>query len=312
METKYKKINECIYKLGGILAVADKFYTKNEVAEECYNFLKNKLELSGDELFLEPTAGGGAFLDYLKNFEAYDILPEDPRITKMNIFDFTSDKKDFITIGNPPFGKRSKLAIEVFNKCAEYSEVIGFILPVSFMKFGVQKELDKNFKLVDFFFLEENSFMDRDKEYDVNCVFQLWVKEGSKYDKFENKRITKSPSTTHEDFKLWQYNATPEALKSVDEDWEFAVLRQGYGDYNKIYYPSQREEVREMMTGKKKKQFFFIKPLNDKARDIVKKMDFNNLAARNTSTPGFGKGDFVSYYVYVTIMNSMVQIHPKA
>ena len=25
-------------------------------------------------------------------------------------------------------------------------------------------------------------------------------------------------------------------------------------------------------------------------------MDFNNLAARNTSTPGFGKGDFVSYY----------------
>jgi hypothetical protein len=26
-------------------------------------------------------------------------------------------------------------------------------------------------------------------------------------------------------------------------------------------------------------------------------MDFNALAARNTSTPGFGKGDFVSYYI---------------
>jgi hypothetical protein len=25
-------------------------------------------------------------------------------------------------------------------------------------------------------------------------------------------------------------------------------------------------------------------------------MDFNSLAERNTATPGFGKGDFVSYY----------------
>ena len=25
-------------------------------------------------------------------------------------------------------------------------------------------------------------------------------------------------------------------------------------------------------------------------------MDFNALAERNTATPGFGKGDFVSYY----------------
>ena len=41
---------------------------------------------------------------------------------------------------------------------------------------------------------------------------------------------------------------------------------------------------------------FFVKFLNQKAKDIILKMDFNNLATRNTSTPGFGKGDFVSYY----------------
>ena len=29
-------------------------------------------------------------------------------------------------------------------------------------------------------------------------------------------------------------------------------------------------------------------------------MDFNLLAERNTSTPGFGKGDFVSYYNELT------------
>lgn len=28
-------------------------------------------------------------------------------------------------------------------------------------------------------------------------------------------------------------------------------------------------------------------------------MDFNNLASRNTSTPGFGKADFISYYLEI-------------
>lgn len=275
---------------------ADKFYTKREVARDCYNLLKNKLELTGDELFLEPTAGDGAFLDNLKNFEAYDILPEDPRIIKMDIFDFNSGVKGLITIGNPPFGKRSRLAVKVFNKCSEFSDVIGFILPVSFMKYGVQKRLNKEFKLVDFYFLKENSFLVKEKEYSINCVFQIWVKENSKYDKFNNLRLLESPPISHKDFKIWQYNATPEAFSTVDEDWEIAVLRQGYGDYNKIYYPNQKDEVKELMSGKKKKQFFFIKPLNDLAKEIIYKMDFNNLAARNTSTPGFGKGDFVSYY----------------
>ena len=50
------------------------------------------------------------------------------------------------------------------------------------------------------------------------------------------------------------------------------------------------------MTGTKKQQFFFIKPLTDEAEELIKTMDFNSLAARNTATPGFGKGDFVSYY----------------
>ena len=275
---------------------ADKFYTKREVAKDCYDLLKNKLELTGDELFIEPTAGDGAFLDNLKNFEAYDILPEDPRIIKMDIFEFNSGVKGLITIGNPPFGKRSRLAIKVFNKCSEFSDVIGFILPVSFMKYGVQKRLNKEFKLIDFYFLKENSFLVKEKEYNINCVFQIWVKESSKYDKFNNLRLLESPPISHKDFKIWQYNATPEAFSTVDEDWEIAVLRQGYGDYNKIYYPNQKDEVKELMSGKKKKQFFFIKPLNDLAKEIIYKMDFNNLAARNTSTPGFGKGDFVSYY----------------
>ena len=279
------------------MAVADKFYTKVKVAERCVSFLKETLNLTGEEYFLEPTAGNGSFLNYLKNYEAYDLLPEDDRIKQKNIFDFDSEKKDFITIGNPPFGKRSKLAIEVFNKVSNYSDVISFILPVSFMKYGVQKELNKDFKLVAFWFLPPFSFMDRKKEYDVNCVFQIWIKSNSKYDKFQNLRLLKSPPIFHEDFKIWQYNATPEAFKSIDEDWKYAVYRQGYKDYCKIFTQEDKENISNMM--KKNIQFFFIKPLNDVAEDIIKKMDFKQLADRNTSTPGFGKGDFVSYYMEI-------------
>jgi hypothetical protein len=54
------------------------------------------------------------------------------------------------------------------------------------------------------------------------------------------------------------------------------------------------------MTDIKKQQFFFIKPLTEGARQIILHMDFNALAERNTSTPGFGKGDFVSYYKELT------------
>ena len=42
-------------------------------------------------------------------------------------------------------------------------------------------------------------------------------------------------------------------------------------------------------------QFFFIEPLTDDAECFVRECDFNILAEMNTSTPGFGKGDFISF-----------------
>lgn len=278
------------------MAIADKFYTKIEVAKKCVNFLKSKLSLTMEEQFLEPTAGNGVFLNFLNNYDAYDLLPENPKIKKQDIFLLKTEYKNYITIGNPPFGKRSLLAINVFNKCAEFSDVIAFIVPISFMKFNVQKNLNTNFKLVDFFFLEKNSFLDRDKDFDVNCVFQIWVKSNSKYDIFKDLRILKQPSITSSDFKIWQYNATQQSFNTINEDWEIATYRQGYKNYNEIFNQSDKDKIIKMMSGNKKIQFFFIKPLNENSKKIILSMDFNNLAKRNTSTPGFGKADFVSYY----------------
>lgn len=274
----------------------DKFYTQKHVSKQCFDFLHKQLNISDEATYLEPSAGAGSFLDLLTNYVALDIAPEDDRITEQDYLLYTTDKTDYITIGNPPFGNRSRLATDFFNKAASMSDVIAFIVPVSFMKWSVQKNLSANFALQSYMYLEPESFSSNGEPYSVRTVFQIWVKKGSKYDDGINLRLTKQPPISHKDFNIWQYNATPQAIKYVEEDWEYATYRQGYHDYNKIFTKEDYTYIKEKMTGAKKQQFFFIKPLTEDARNVILNMDFNALAERNTATPGFGKGDFVSYY----------------
>ena len=275
----------------------DKFYTKKEQAKKCYEFLLTVLPEVEYKDFLEPSAGCGNFLDYLNNYLALDILPEDDRIQQQDFLTFDTNKVDYVSIGNPPFGKRSKLAIDFFNKAANFCEVIAWIVPVSFMKWGVQKELASNWKLLDYIFLDPNSFTDEGVDFSVRTVFQIWVKANSIYDNGKNCRLLASLPIEHTDFNIWQYNATPQALKTVEENWTIATYRQGYHDYNQIFTKKDYDFIKQNMTGIKKQQFFFIEPLTEESKKIILSMDFNNLAARNTSTPGYGKGDFVSYYM---------------
>lgn len=267
----------------------DKYYTKPEIAAKCYEYLQKRIKIS-EQTFLEPSAGGGVFLPLLPRYEAYDILPEGENITQADFLQLELPRTNYITIGNPPFGKRSKLAIEFFNHAAKFSTIIAFIVPVSFMKWSVQKELDWDFHLMDYLYLPENSFLFEGKDYSIRCVFQIWVRGELSRD----LRLQKAPSISHPDFQLWQYNATQEAKKYVDKDWEFALYRQGYKDYSKIFTKNDYNEIKIQM--EQNIQFFFIKPLTKQAKEFVYSADFASLAMRNTSTPGFGKADFVSYY----------------
>lgn len=276
----------------------DKFYTQDHVAKQCFEFLHSQLNISENAIYLEPSAGAGSFINLLSHYIALDIAPEDDRIKKQDYLKYEADKENFITIGNPPFGSRSKLAIDFFNKAATMSDVIAFIVPVSFMKWSVQKNLSSNFALYNYLYLEPESFTSNGKPYSVRTVFQIWVKKGGQYDNGINLRLTKQPPISHEDFKIWQYNATPESVKYIEEDWKYATYRQGYHDYNQIFTRKDYNYIKEKMTAdKKKQQFFFIKPLTEEAENLILNMDFNALAERNTATPGFGKGDFVSYYI---------------
>lgn len=272
----------------------DKFYTKKDLAAELYNKTVEVLSLSGNEKFLEPSAGSGNFSRLLKNVDAYDIKPEADGITQADFLKLKIDGTDYISIGNPPFGSRCRLAIDFFEKCAKHSKAIAFVVPVTFLKWSVQSELNNNFSLIYSEQLDESSFTFMGDDYELRCCFQIWTRNDV-YKDMVDLRIKRRPPVSHSDFNIWQHNATEGSRKYIDEDWEIATWRQGYKDYNSYFTRKDYDWLKEQVYNTNL-QFFYIQPLNEKARKIILNMNFDNLAKRNMSTPGFGKGDFVAYY----------------
>ena len=280
----------------------DQFYTKQEVAKNCFEVLMNVLNNKKFQ-FIEPAAGTGSFFSILpknqircngKKVQArlgFDIEPKTPFV-KYNDFLSTDldknkllNKGNVVIITNPPFGVKSKLAIEFFNKSTEYASTIAMIIPKQFQKWSVQSKLNSEYKLVSETELDENSFIYNEKDYPVRCVFQIWTSlPTSKPD----LRIKEKPATAHPDFNLFQYNATETAKKFFDYSWDFAVLRQGYGDYSTLH--TNKKELSA------KKQWIFFKANGKAVLNRLKKIDFVKLSRKNTTVPGFGKADVISEY----------------
>jgi len=208
----------------------DQFYTKSSIAIKCYNLIKQTVDID-KYLLIEPSAGLGAFSNqFHSNSYALDLEPKHKNIIKQDFFDFdlNNPKNDkIITIGNPPFGKNSSLAIKFFNKSAEYSDYICMIFPITFKKDSVINKLNKSFKLIDEVVLEKNSFIFDDTDYDVKCVFQIWKKSTTERGLIPQKKETKY-------FCFVKKNTTP----------DFAIRRVGglagkvIEEYSKYKEPS--------------------------------------------------------------------------
>lgn len=201
----------------------DKFYTKPEISKKCIDIL----DLSEFDLIIEPSAGSGSFSKQIKNCIAYDLVPEDDSIIKQDFFELDISQfegKKVLTIGNPPFGVQNNLAIAFFNKAAQYSDTIAFILPKSFMKESIQNKLDLRFHLDKYIELPFNSFSLNSEDYGVNCVFQIWKKK-------EIKRIVENKMIGENIIKFGSEN-----------DFDFIVRRVG-GNAGKAYILNEGETV---------------------------------------------------------------------
>lgn len=279
----------------------DKFYTKENIAKQCYFEFKKIIEtfLSKQEInhiyYIEPSAGNGVFLKYIQEDKiGFDIAPTDNGKYNINKIDFLKDElhhffknkaKQYVVIGNPPFGKKSKLAISFMNKSFEYADTIGFILPIQFNKWSAQSRINKKAKLIYSKDLPENSFELLNKDYKLRCCFQIWT---TKKLNINDKRIVNKPKTKHIDFDMYQYNRTEIAKKYFDYDWDFAVPRQGYLDYSLKAYNKKDCNL--------KYQWIFFKAKNEKVLKKLLKIDFVKLSKKNISIPGFGKADVIEEY----------------
>ena len=160
----------------------DKYYTCDNIVNDCYKYIKTHKIINKKDLIIEPSAGNGAFINIIKklssNYKFYDIEPENDNIIKQDFLQLEINKKSKIhIICNPPFGRQSSLAKKFIKKCCEFADTISFILPKSFKKDSFKSTFDINYHLEFEKDLPEKSFTVNDEYYDVPCVFQIWVKK---------------------------------------------------------------------------------------------------------------------------------------
>lgn len=157
----------------------DQYYTQLEIAVYLYGVLSHFYDLA-QFLQVEPSAGRGAFFRLMPpGSKGYDKDPRFPGIVGADFFDVKlSSDRAIMIIGNPPFGRGSRLAIDFFNRAATQAKVIAFILPRTVRKVEVQAKLDRRFRLVYEEILPEYSFVFRSQPKNVPTVFQIWELSG--------------------------------------------------------------------------------------------------------------------------------------
>lgn len=282
-------------------AMPDKFYTKPQTAERCHRHVLATFRKMGGctgLYFIEPSAGEGSFYGLLpaERRAGMDIAPGGDGRGRIRKGDFLKRKNRFfpvdnsrvVAIGNPPFGKRGKLAIDFFNAAAKFADTVAFIVPVIFRKYFVHRTLNPNFKWVSALQLPPHSFYTPDgRDYKINTEFQIWTRLPTK---LKNKRLFTAPPVAHPDFAMHQYNNTREALKVFDMPFDFAVPAQGYQDYSRREFNPDDCE--------KHKQWMLFQTSSEEVKRNLFDMDYERLAHDNiTVTPGFRKNDVVAEYV---------------
>lgn len=158
-------------------SILDQYYTKPRVAEECFDTLLQNLSAKDGTVFVEPSAGCGAFLRKGFKWEAYDLEPKHSSVEKKDFFTVV-DLHNKVVVGNPPFGFASSLALKFINHAEEHgASVVAFILPKTFKKKMFQEKVSHNLTLTLEQDLPKNSFILNEESYDVPCIFQIWERE---------------------------------------------------------------------------------------------------------------------------------------
>lgn len=153
----------------------DQFYTHPEIALYFYGVLQRYCDPARYQM-IEPSAGTGSFLNVMPAGSiGIDLAPRHPDIWTADFRSIrVASPRPIATLGNPPFGRNSNLAIAFLNHAAAQSDVVAFILPRTARKSSFQNRLDRRLHLIHEEIVPAEAFIFCGKPYDVPAVFQIW------------------------------------------------------------------------------------------------------------------------------------------
>ena len=143
-----------VKKLGNTRVTGkEQYYTPTDLAEKLIAEVQVFVPNLSDRIILEPAGGTGSFLKAAEKigatkFLSFDIEPKHDNVKKANFLVANISASNAVTISNPPFGRNNSLSIPFFNKAANHSDFICFIVPRSWRKWSVINRLDQRFHLV--------------------------------------------------------------------------------------------------------------------------------------------------------------------
>ena len=261
----------------------EQFFTPVELARRCVDAVGMYRKLDTFDLIVEPSAGSGVFLNLLPSQLAIglDIDPQDEKILEQ---DFLTWRPDFpferiLTIGNPPFGARASLAFKFINHAASFSDVIAFVLPMSFNKYTFQDRFPRNFSLVQSFDCVE-AFETGHSFAEIKTVFQIWEKTNS------IRSIERKP-TKHQDFQMKHAHlsrVSSEDLEYLRSNFDFAIAQVGSN-----FLPKDSLSVT-------KGSYWFIKPRSPEVRSVFDVLDFSFLDRMNLAHKSLSRSDIIEAY----------------
>lgn len=262
----------------------DQFYTRPDVAAAC---MVEVMGATGGKaaLWLEPSAGTGAFLDLLPRPRLgldLEHLVDHPEIAGGQDFlawhEWRSLPKPIVTVGNPPFGRNASLALRFLNHAMKFSDHVCMILPRTFEKEAMQAKVNERFHLESSTPLAPFSFIHDGKPYDVPCCFQIWKRIPD-----HGTRASPDRNLRHSHFRFVE----------LPEDADFAFQRVG----------ARAGLVSEEGLSKSWKSHYFIKAEDDPGADAVKTMlgliDWEPVRERTAGNPSIGKGELIAAYTLV-------------
>ena len=259
----------------------DQFFTPEADAKRYIELVDNLYNLSTYDNVIEPSAGGGSFFKNMpSNRVGIDLEPQGPDIIQYDFFKYKFPKGRNIVIGNPPYGRRGSMALKFINRCADYSDVIAFVLPRGFMRTAMQNSVDKNLHLMHSEMLE-NFNLPCGKQYKVKSVFQIWERRTQLRDKIIEPKA-------HKDFELLHKHVSwisTSELNAVKAEYPYAIGQ------NKLRI--------ENSNGISKGSVWFVKPNVPNVKETFERATFDS-AYYTTGAPSLSKGDIINGYITAT------------